>query len=201
VYVLADPDLINNAGLGQEGNARAFAELLRTDLETELFVFDETLHGFERTPSLFYELTQFPLLFVTLHACLLFLMAVWAASAQFGPRGDGPNRAERGKQRLLDNTVALLEHPRYLGPSSTRYLAMTLRRAARAVAPGSVEDQSMRARRLGAIAKTRGVTRDIESLSARVEQAAERADLATVLLLSREVRAWSQELTGGTERS
>jgi hypothetical protein len=201
VYLLADPDLINNAGLAQAGNAHVFATLLRSELKAKLFVFDETLHGFERTPSLFYELTQFPLLLVTLHSCLLFLLAIWVASAQFGTRRDRPAERERGKQLLLENTVALLEQSRYLGPSLQRYLAMTLRRAARVVAPGSLEDQGMRARRLGVIAKARGVTRDIEALAAKVERAAARADVATVLQLSRELRAWSQELTGGSERS
>jgi hypothetical protein len=196
VYVLTDPDLIDNAGLAQPENARAFAKLLKEYLLAPLFVFDETLHGFERTPSLFHELSEFPLLPATLHACLLFVLGVWAASARFGAPGAPSGGFARGKERLLENTVGLLEHSRYLDYSLSRYLTMTLRRAAHALSLMIVDTPRARAARLAPIAKTRGVTRDIEALTASVEDTTTRADLNRTLRLARELRAWSKELTG-----
>jgi hypothetical protein len=200
VYVLADPDLINNAGLARPENARVFAKLLKTHLRSPLFVFDETLHGFERTPSLFHELTQFPLLLVTLHACLLFLFGVWATSARFGPAETEALALARGKQRLVENTVALLEHSRYLSDSLSRYLGMTLRRAAHALSVTTDDTPQARAVRLATIAKARNVSRDIEALTASVADETSRAELTRTLRLARELRAWSKELTGGTDR-
>jgi hypothetical protein len=200
VYILADPDLINNAGLSQPENARAFAKLLKTHLRAPLFLFDETLHGFERTPSLFHELSQFPLLPVTLHACLLFLLGVWATSARFGSPVTASGGFARGKQRLLENTVGLLENSRYLSHSLSRYLSMTLRRAAHALAITTADAPQARATHLAAVAKARGVDRNIEELTASVEEATTRADLGRTLRLARELRAWSKELTGGTDR-
>jgi hypothetical protein len=200
VYVLADPDLINNAGLSQPENARAFAKLLKTHLLAPLFVFDETLHGFERTPSLFHELSQFPLLPVTLHACFLFLLGVWATSARFGSPVEVSGGFARGKQRLLENTVGLLEHSRYLSYSLSRYLSMTLRRAAQALSLTTDDAPQERAARLALIAKARGISRDIAALTASVEDATTRADLGRTLRLARELRAWSKELTGGADR-
>jgi hypothetical protein len=200
VYVLADPDLINNAGLSQPENARAFAKLLKTHLRAPLFVFDETLHGFERTPSLFHELSQFPLLPVTLHACLLFLLGVWATSARFGTPIVASGGFARGKQRLLENTVGLLENSRYMSHSLSRYLSMTLRRAAHALAITTADAPQVRATQLAGVAKARGVGRNIEELTASVEDATTRPDLGRTLRLARELRAWSKELTGGSDR-
>jgi hypothetical protein len=200
VYVLSDPDLINNAGLAEPANARAFGALLKEHLLGPLFVFDETLHGFERTPSLFHELSQFPLLPVTLHACLLFLLGVWATSTRFGAPVEASGGFARGKQRLLENTVGLLEHSRYLGYSLSSYLTMTLRRAAHALSLSTAEAPQARAARLAVVAKARGVRRDIQALTGSVEDAATRAELARTLRLARELRAWSKELSGESGR-
>ena len=123
--------------------------------------------------------------------------------ATFGLQDDAGRRVldlPYGKQRLVENTVALLEHSRYLSDSLSRYLGMTLRRAAHALSVTTDDTPQARAVRLATIAKARNVSRDIEALTASVADETSRAELTRTLRLARELRAWSKELTGGTDR-
>ncbi|MEL6907612.1 MAG: hypothetical protein AAFP22_19550, partial [Planctomycetota bacterium] len=61
VVVVSDPDLWSTHGLGRGDNAVIVEALLGRELGSTGVVFDETIHGFERAPSLWTELTTFPL--------------------------------------------------------------------------------------------------------------------------------------------
>ncbi len=58
--LIADPDLLNTAGIALPGNAELAYELLVNHFDAEALVVDETLRGFSRTPSRWRELLRFP---------------------------------------------------------------------------------------------------------------------------------------------
>ncbi len=126
IWVLADPDIVNNAGLRHPENAR-FAVALIDQLRGDgAVVFDETVHGHTRTPSLFQVLTQFPLVLATMQVLICALIAVWAAMVRFGPRRAAPPPIAPGKDYLIRNTAALLAFGGHHGDALRRYVAFNV---------------------------------------------------------------------------
>ena len=129
-YILADPDLLNNGGLGRGENARLMLHLLR-EMEADAggVLVDETLHGFSLATSPTAALTRPPLVWITLHLVLLAAALLWLANGRFGTP-PSPLRARRdGKAFLIANTASLLlvgrHHQHLLG----RYLTQSVREA------------------------------------------------------------------------
>ena len=85
IWVLSEPGVIDNAGLRDRANLHFAVGLLDTIRRGGPVVFDETMHGFEETPSLWKALFRFPLALVTLHVTLLVVVVVWAGLGRFGP--------------------------------------------------------------------------------------------------------------------
>src|SRR5207245_1471038 len=108
VLVVADPDLVNTAGLGRGSNAAIARHLFVDVLGAKGLVVDETLHGFSHAPSIWGELFDFPLALVTLHLAAVAALAVWAALGRFGKAQKVPPRVAPGKRALIENTAALL---------------------------------------------------------------------------------------------
>ena len=121
LYVLADPDLLNNHGINDARQARAGLALLDflNSTGAESVIFDVTANGLGQSRSPLKLALDPPFLAVTLSivACLL-LMSVQALN-RFGP----PQHTERaipfGKAALIDNSSALIRKTRreaHLGP-------------------------------------------------------------------------------------
>ena len=127
LYILADPDLIDNQGLRSAEVARAAIVMLAwlNSTGAETIDFDLTLNGFGVSPSLLKLAFEPPFLALTL--CLLgaALLAGWQGLFRFGP----PAREEReiafGKRALVDNSAALLKLARREHCMGGRYAALT----------------------------------------------------------------------------
>src|ERR1700709_288782 len=83
-FLIADPDLLNNQGLGRAGNAEAVYQLLVQNVATTGLVFDEAIHGFDRVPGLLAESLRFPLVLGVLQSLLLLGAVLWAGMGRFG---------------------------------------------------------------------------------------------------------------------
>jgi hypothetical protein len=125
LLILTDPDLIENHGLIKGDNARLAAALFAR-LGDGAVVFDETVHGHVRNPSIFRALLEPPLLFATLQALFAAVLLVWAALGQQAPvrRPDPPLR--EGKRALIDSTAGLLRLGGHTAQALDRYLQTTL---------------------------------------------------------------------------
>jgi hypothetical protein len=111
LYVLADPDLIDNAGLKSFDHARAALALidwLATSSHTHNIAFDVTLNGLGHARSPLTLAFDPPFLAMTLAIAVIMVLLGLAALARFG----APRRRERaiafGKAALVDNSAALV---------------------------------------------------------------------------------------------
>ena len=135
LYVLADPDLIDNAGLNSLDHARAAVALLDflgSSTGTNRIAFDVTLDGLGQQRSPLALAFQPPFLAMTLAiAAVLVLLGIYAL-ARFG----APRRRERaiafGKAALVDNSAALIARAGRAHRLGGRYAAVIRDRAARA---------------------------------------------------------------------
>jgi hypothetical protein len=125
ITVLADPDVINNAGLRSPENARLAVALLDELRAGGPVIFDETIHGHLQSPSLWRVLFRFPLVLATLQVLVCCVLAMWAAMVRFGPAKAPPPPLAPGKDFLIRNTAALLRFGGHHGEALRRYLAVT----------------------------------------------------------------------------
>jgi hypothetical protein len=110
VLVCADPTPFENHGLWRGENAALALALIESLRGAQgRVVVDEVLHGFELVPSALREVFRRPLLWITLDALALALLAVWAAVPRFGRPLPAPRGRVEGKQALLDNVGELFD--------------------------------------------------------------------------------------------
>ena len=109
-FVLADPDLLNNHGMGDARRAQAALALLDflNSTDAEAVYFDVTLNGLGHSKSPLKLAFDPPFLAVTLAILAALLLAGLQAIVRFGV----PLRPERaiafGKAALVDNSAALV---------------------------------------------------------------------------------------------
>lgn len=112
IYILSDPDLVNNFAFASRGRAAAAAALidaLAEDADADGFAFDVTLNGIGGGRSLLRFAFVPPFIGVTLCLIAAFLFALWQAWARFGP----PLRPQRAipvsKAALIANSADLIK--------------------------------------------------------------------------------------------
>lgn len=130
VVMIADPDLLNNHGLGQGENAAAFYQLLATTLAAKGVVFDETIHGFSRTRGLIAEALRFPMVLGVMQGLVLLCLVLWAGMGRFGKPLPATPGVARGKEVLIGNTAELLAGGGHAADSVARYFQQTTRAVA-----------------------------------------------------------------------
>jgi hypothetical protein len=134
VYILADPDLLSNRGIGdvhQAGAALALLDYLNST-GNEPVLFDVTLNGFGRSKSPLKLAFDPPFLATTLAIGAALLLAALHGLGRFG----APRRPQRalafGKAALVDNAAALIRIARRQAALGGRYADIVRTRAAAA---------------------------------------------------------------------
>jgi len=130
VYLIADPDILNNQGLGLADHAAAVYGFLAGDLRSTGVVFDETIHGFNRTPGLLAEALRFPMVLGVLQSLVLLGVVLWAGMGRFGKPLPAAAALAAGKEILIDNTAKLLAGGGHSEDSLLRYFRQTTRAVA-----------------------------------------------------------------------
>lgn len=123
VYVLADPDVLSNHGIGKGKNAQfslAMIEGMRTFGAS--VVIDEIIHGFKQSPDLLRTLFAKPFLGVSLIIMLAISLLIWAAFGRHAPAEALPPSLAPGKMGLIENTGDLLLYGGHGGALLLRYL-------------------------------------------------------------------------------
>jgi hypothetical protein len=131
LYVLADPDLINNHGMGDERQARSALALLDylNSTGAKSVLFDVTANGLGRSRSPLRLAFDPPFLAVTLTIFVAMMLAGWQALVRFGPIATSERAIAFGKAALVDNSAALIRKAGREAHLGSRYVEVIRERA------------------------------------------------------------------------
>jgi hypothetical protein len=187
IWLLADPDLLNNQGLASRDTARVAAAILTaaSDGGDRPLIFDVTLNGYERARGLLRLILEPPWVAATLIAAAAAVLMGIHALARFGqPRRRGRAFA-LGVRALVDNSADLVRMARKEAELAPDYAQLTRAWVLKA-AGGHTQDEW-----LDELARRRGATAPSE-LEAEARQARTRDDLLEV---ARKLYAWRGDMT------
>lgn len=199
LWVLADPDVMENHGLGRDGNAAfsvaLFEALLGGRSAGSGVVFDETVHGFVTAPaSPLRLLFKFPFVIATALGALAVLLLLWATLRRFGAPETPPPPLDAGKRGLIENAASLLDFAGHRQVVVRRYVQATLREAAQRLhAPRGLADAAL-LDWLARVGEARGVGQDCGAIVAAAERSAAAPELTA---LARAIRQWKGEILDG----
>ncbi|TFI59244.1 hypothetical protein E2493_05215 [Sphingomonas parva] len=111
LYLLADPDLLNNQGLKEPARAKAALAIL-TELnatDARAVAFDLTVNGFGRHPNALQLAFEPPFLPLTLALVLAAILGGLHGAFRFGPAAEEPRAIAFGKTALVENSAGLLK--------------------------------------------------------------------------------------------
>ncbi len=193
IFVLSDPDLMNNQGLAQLANARGATVLINALRGGQSPVaFDLSLAGFARSRSLLGLAFEPPFLAATLCAIAAAGLMGLRAAARFGPPLRPTPAFALGKRALADNSAALIRLVRREYAMGAGYAALTRGLAARAVgAPRDLDDDQMDAL-LDRLAAAKGVAPPFSDLERRARDA---RDLPALMSATEALFKWRLEMT------
>lgn len=198
IFLVSDPDLLNNHGLGRGDNAALVHEFLTHRLGAKGVIFDETIHGYRRTPGILAEAFRFPLLLAVLQTAVLLGVLLWAGMGRFGKPLPPPAALGSGRQVLIDSTARLLTYGGHAAESFGRYFHQTVRALAGHFGLPSDLPEAETLDRLQRISRERRLGMDLHRLRQQAdhppsgEQAQERA-----LSFARDLHRWRQEMMDG----
>lgn len=195
LVIVADPDLLANAGLVH--HAPLLADLLRPLLSdpARALVVDETLHGYVSTASLARQFFEFPLAAVTAQAGAVVLLAMLAGLRRFGAPVPAPPGLGRGRRVLVENTAALGHFAGHDADALRRYWQATLGRVSAGLHAPSALGPADTLAWLDRIGRGRGVDVDPAALAAQVDEA-ETLRPAARLALARRIHGWRRAILG-----
>ena len=205
VYILSDPDLLQNHGLHREPNAQLVVTWIEELRKDGPVVFDETLHGFPpKNESLVRELFRFPLVLVLVHIVFVVVLLLWGGLARFGDAPPPPPDVEPGSEFLIRHTAQLLQFTKHRQMALRRYVGDTGRAvAARYRLPTDLKGDALDAR-LDALGARQGVTPSWSERKQHALAVAARADSGSgvaPLRAAHDLHAWKQEMLDGTGSS
>jgi hypothetical protein len=194
VYLLSDPDLMDNQGLKDLAGfttAVAIANHLRA--QNGPVIFDVTLNGLGGERSALNLLFDPPFLAVTLCLVVAAALAGWQAFCRFGPARREERALAFGKEALADNTAALARLAGKETAMGGPYAEITRDLAARAVgAPRTLTGEAL-TEFLDRLATRKGASDGLGYLSVVARTAPDRSRL---LAAARRLYQWRMEMTG-----
>jgi hypothetical protein len=193
VYVVADPDVFNNAGMSHFDNAKLavhfFADIRQ---DTNPIIFDLTLNGLQRQPNLGRVALEPPMLGATLCLFLAAILIALQAAARFLP----PNPVRRvvalGKRALADNTAGLIRMGRREHRMAVPYANLLKRQVSKAIAaPTNLDPIALTA----TLDKVSELSKSKLRFSRLLEQAEATASPDDLVRIAKDLHRWKQETT------
>ena len=126
LYILADPDLIDNLAFASRDGGRAAAMLIDAvaeDADADGFAFDLTLNGFGGQRSLLRFAFVPPFIGITLCLIAAGLLALWQAWVRFGPALKPGRAIPVSKAALIANSADLVRQARRELDGAEAYVA------------------------------------------------------------------------------
>lgn len=146
LYILADPDLVNNLAFASGARAAAAATLLDAiaeDAGADGLAFDLTLNGFGAQRSLLRFAFVPPFIGITLCLIAAGLFALWQAWARFGPALRPGRAIPVSKAALIANSADLIKQARREIDGAAAYVKSQRSAIARRLhAPAGLDDEA-----------------------------------------------------------
>jgi hypothetical protein len=192
LYILSDPDVMNNLGIGNAAMAHAAHGILDglADEKSKTVDFDVTLNGFEASQGLLKLAFEPPFLALSLCLFVAALMALANGLLRFGPPLSEGRAVAPGKGALVANTADLLRLAGLEHEVGGRYAALTRDMAAQALGLPQAMSAEAVTSRLDQISRD-GLT--YSELARRAEGASHSQDM---LAAARALFQWRKERTG-----
>jgi hypothetical protein len=191
IYILSDPDVMNNLGLANPQMAYAASQIL-AELDTadnDAVEFDATLNGFETSNNLLKLIFEPP--FLALSLCLFFaaIMALFAGLMRFGPPLKDVRAVPPGKAALINNSADLLRLAEREYEVGARYGVVTRDLAAQSLGLPQMMSADAATERLDAASK------DGPAFSSLADDAATARNSPDMLAAARALFRWRKEKT------
>ncbi len=144
IYILSDPDFVNNLAFANRDRARAAALLIDAvaeDADADGIAFDLTLNGFGSQRSLLRFAFVPPFIGITLCLIAAGLLALWQAWMRFGPALKPARAIAVSKAALIANSADLIKQARRELDGADAYVRSQRSAIARRLhAPGGLDD-------------------------------------------------------------
>jgi len=201
LWILADPDPLQNHGLADPDNAVFAAALINALRGTDgNVVFDEVIHGFEdKGGSPLRLLFEFPFVLATVQGAIAVALLLWATMRRFGAPVSPPVELPSGKLSLIEATANLLDFARHRPIIIQRYVHAIVQDVARQLhAPAGLPESAL-IEWLGRTARVRDAQVDGGAVVRRTDQlvAGGRGAVAPLAALARDIFRWKREVTDG----
>ncbi|MFT5684057.1 MAG: hypothetical protein ACI8RZ_004998 [Myxococcota bacterium] len=193
-WVVSDPDFWNTHGLAKPDNPPLAEALLRKGLGARGVIIDETIHGFEHPPSIWQELTTFPLSLFSAHLAGLFLLSVLAAAVRFGAPRTLPPRVPPGKGALIENTARLMDMGGFRATTVQQYFDATIRRLSEALSLPNGLSRAEQVDRIEQHCTARGLSARPTQLAKTIAALPQNCSPRRALALAHRIRALRAEL-------
>jgi len=200
ILVLSDPDLISNHGLGLGDNAELAVSVVRSLAGANgAVIFDETVHGFRVTRSLWRGFFEFPLVLVTVQMTLVAASLLWLAVLRFGSARPPREGHSPGQGFLIANTAQLLCYGGHGPRVLSRYWEFIRQEVAERLHLDRRTTDDRIYERMDRISRARGTTHRPEDLDQRVRRLGEKSEPSAEALpaLAGDIHKWHREMTHG----
>lgn len=199
ITLVTDPDLLNNHGLDEAGNAAFVVGLIDRLRQGGPVVFDEVSHGYVREPGIWRLLVRYPLVLATIQALVVAVFLGLATRGRFGPPATAPPPIAAGKEFLIRHTASLLRHGGHDAAMLRRYLTTAVQQVRLALhAPRELTTAQAAAwlERIGTARKVSVALSELEREVAAVES--DRTLVRGAASVAARIHRWRQEMTLGS---
>ncbi len=192
IYVLSDPDLLNNHGLDNGNNGALTLGIINRLRGDGGVAVDFGIYRNISAKSMWRRLVEPPLL----GTCLLLLcslaLLMWHASTRFGQPMLAPPPLARGKLALIANSAALFQTPEHSHDLLARYLDQLVQDVQRDQPHMARLSGDSRTKSLDHLSQVRRTSQLFSALEIAVRE--RKVDSAQ---LAKDIDAWKQEIVGG----
>ena len=196
IWVLADPDVMENHGIAEPENAEfsvALIDALRAGDGN--VVFDEVVHGLADQSSPLRLLFEFPFVLATIQGAIAVALLLWATMPRFGAPLAPPVALRSGKGSLIETTAKLLDRGRHRAVIIQRYVHAIVQDVARQLHAPPGLTQAELVEWLRRTARSRAVDIDCGALVSKADGLAEHGATGSLAALARDIFRWKREIT------
>jgi hypothetical protein len=192
IYVLSDPDLLNNHGLDNGNNGQLILGIVNRLRGDGGISIDYGIYRNIGAKSMWRRLVEPPLVGITAVLFLSILLLLWHTSTRFGQPLSVPLPLERGKLALITNSAALFQTREHSYDLLEKYLDQQLNEILRQQPHIARLAGLARINALDHLSQTRGAHQKYSDIDAQVKaRAIDPAQLAQLIY------AWKQEILRG----